>query len=326
MNGPIFIVGAPRSGTTLLRNMLNRHPAIALCDETYFEYYVYRRRRAFGDLADESRRRLLTERYLALRRIARLPIDRGALAAALNKKGDTYREFFCTLLAAFAATHGKPRWGEKTPQHTAFAPTLCVWYPDCALIHLVRDPRDVVASLLQMPWGRRSVTANARAWHDCVRAARTCAKLPNYLQVRYEDLVQNPPATLERICAFIGEAFDPAMLSVRSDPSTAAPWWFDRARESVTTERIELWRQHLTEEQTAAVEGVAGPLLVECGYRPAGTTGSGVARARLWLDDRVDDVRFRLEQIPRMAYYWLAPRRLAAEEAWIDRNATGQRR
>src|SRR6267378_254336 len=80
-NEPIFIVGAPRSGTTLLRNMLNRHPAIAICRETVFFQYVYQRRRTFGSLGElRNRRRLITE-YLSTQRIRLMQMDSQALEA-----------------------------------------------------------------------------------------------------------------------------------------------------------------------------------------------------------------------------------------------------
>src|SRR5216683_1842142 len=164
---PIFIVGAPRSGTTLLRNMLNRHPAIAICHETAFQHFVYRRSRAFGSLSDMRNRRLLVKEYLSTWRVQASQMDLQVLGETLLREGTSYAAFFSSLLRFYAQTHGKRRCGEKTPQHALFTKTLCEWYPDARIIHLVRDPRDVVASLLRMPWASSSVLTNAYQWRQC---------------------------------------------------------------------------------------------------------------------------------------------------------------
>src|SRR5262249_26323473 len=118
---PIFLVGAPRSGTTLLRSMLNRHPCFALCDETFFFYWVARRARAFGDLESDANRRRVVERLLEMRRVRRLGLDADALRARLLAEGTSYARLFESLLRCYADAQGKARCGEKTPQHALFA-------------------------------------------------------------------------------------------------------------------------------------------------------------------------------------------------------------
>ena len=111
---PIFIVGAPRSGTTLLRSMLSRHPQIGLSDETYYFYSVYRRCRTFGDLADESNRKALIESYLATQRMQHLNLDLSRLKGRLMADGTSYPAFFAVILRCYAEAQGKVRSGEKT--------------------------------------------------------------------------------------------------------------------------------------------------------------------------------------------------------------------
>src|SRR5690242_4571314 len=200
-NSPIFIVGAPRSGTTLLRNMLNRHPSIAICRETEFHHLVFQRRRAFGSLIDMRNRQRLVKQYLPTRRIQRMQMDLQGLETTLLREGTSYEAFFASLLRFYAQAHGKRRCGEKTPQHALFTETLCEWYPGATIIHLVRDPRDVVASLLRVPWASHNVLGNAHLWVRCNVAARRSRHRPQYLLVRYEELVAQPELELKRICA-----------------------------------------------------------------------------------------------------------------------------
>ena len=323
-DGPIFVVGAPRSGTSLLRAMLNRHPRLGLCDETFFFYWVAERQRVFGDLADATRRARAIDRFLETRRIARLGLDRALLRTHLQAAALDYPRFFRALLDFYARAQGKARGGEKTPQHALVARTLLDWYPDARLLHIVRDPRDVVASLKRMPWGSGSRLADARLWSACVAAAAACADDPRHgprcLLVRYETLIAEPGPELARVCAFLGEPFVPAMVA--SDPGAKAQksdrWWFDRARGGVETTRVERWRQELAPAEIAVIEWVAGAALARYGYAPAAPPASSALRARARLQAAGAGLARRVRQLPALWYRWFRPDRLAAEEAVID--------
>ena len=160
---PIFIVGAPRSGTTLLRAMLSRHPRVGLSDETYYLYTVYQRCRAFGDLANPANRKALIESYTATQRVQQLEIDLSRLRDRLMAEGTSYPAFCATLLQCYAEAQGKTRAGEKTPAHARYVNTLLEWYPNARVIHLVRDARDVCASLSNMPWSRKAANGQCQA-------------------------------------------------------------------------------------------------------------------------------------------------------------------
>jgi len=131
---PIFVVGSRLSGTTLLRNMLNRHPAIGMCRETDFYHYVYKRRYRFGDLKHLRNRRRLVKQYLGTQRLQRMQLDLEALQERLLREGTSYPAFFGSLLCFYADKQEKKRCGEKTPEHALFTETLCNWYPDASII------------------------------------------------------------------------------------------------------------------------------------------------------------------------------------------------
>jgi hypothetical protein len=297
--------------------MLNRHPEIGLCDETFYFYYVYNRQRAFGDLTDPSNRQRLVERYLATHRMLRLQLDREALAAVLLEEGTSYEEFFLALLRFFARSLGKRRFGEKTPQHAWEAQRLLDLYPEARIVHLIRDPRDVVASLNRMPWGEGSASANARVWQSCVRAAERCAGHPRFLRVRYEDLIADAEAVLRELCSFLGEDYEACMLHP-TEGTQADQWWFQRAQGPLSSDRLEKWRQELTSKEVALIEWIARETLLQHGYEPVGERVRSGDRLRAQLVETGLSVAGRLRKLPRLWYHWFQPTQLAAEEAWID--------
>jgi hypothetical protein len=315
---PLFIVGAPRSGTTLLRAMLNRHPRIGLCDETYFFYYVFLRRRAFGDLAIDANRRRLIDSYFATSRMERLKLDLPRLREKLMAEGTSYPTMFAAIIQFYAESHGKVRAGEKTPHQAWNTAELLDWYPAGKVVHLLRDPRDVTASLFNVPWGRRSAAANASLWVSLTLAAETCRDNPRYLRLRYEDLVAEPERRLTEVCTFMGEAFSPAMLEARQ-PAQADKPWFERAQGALSKDRLGTWKEQLTQDQVALIESVAGPVMEQFGYkRSLPEAGLGL-KIRGRVHHVAEDLKERVLRAPRLWYFWARPRDLAGEEKWVDR-------
>ena len=317
LQGPIFIAGAPRSGTTLLRNLLNRHPQIGMCRETGFFHYVYSRRREFGDLRDAGKRRRLVDEYLSIQRIQRMRVDMEALRARLLREGTSYQSLFTALLRFPAEAAGKALYGEKTP-HTLFLETLWEWYPEAKVIHLLRDPRDVVASLQRMPWAANSVVTNARIWlSDNLRAWGYRAQ-PGYLLVRYEDLVAEPERELRRVCGAIGVDYARCMMIPRLDPTADRPW-FHRAEEPVTPGRSGAWREALTAGDAALIEWVAGRHMDVLGYAASQPAARWpvIARGLGWA--AWDSARRWIGEFPGGWLYVTKSKKLAAEEAAKDR-------
>lgn len=319
IEAPIFIVGASRSGTSLLRNILNRHPRIAICGETHFHHYIYTRRRAFGDLSDPKNRRRLVEEYLALKRL-RFVTDPAGLTEKLMREGTSYQALFTCFVKYHTVSQNKQRWGEKTPQHALFSETLCEWYPGGTIIHMIRDPRDVVASLQKMSWAADSVIQNARRWLKHNLAAQRCSHRPQYLPVRYETLVTQPEQEVARICERLGEEYAPAMLDPQGHSVFPPPVsWTARAQQPITTERLDKWREELTEEEVSQIEWALGPHMETFGYRRALNPPSIPTIVRGLCFAGFDTVRTRLMQLPGIWYYLVRPTKLAKEESWMNR-------
>jgi len=315
---PIFVVGAPRSGTTLLRLILDRHTEIGLCDETFFFYYAVRRRRAFGDLSSSRNRRRLIDAYLSTRRMKEMDLDLRALGDRLEREGTSYAAFFSTLLSFYAEAHGKTRCGEKTPLHAAELPTLAEWYPDCRVVHIVRDPRDVVSSLLRMPWGARSVLRNARVWKHLSAPPDADRAKTERMIIRYEDLVTDPPGTVRSVCDYLSIAYEPRMLAPDPRPPAKRPW-LKRAQEAISTTSVGAWRLELSNEQVRLIEWLCAPEMQSYGYATSQLPASRWLKLRGTGDAIQDAIGERVRRAPRLWYYWARPRALAAEERWLDR-------
>jgi hypothetical protein len=319
MEAPIFIVGASRSGTSLIRNILNRHPRIAICGETHFHHYVYKRRRSFGDLSDLKNRRRLIEEYLALKRL-RFITDPHGLTEKLLREGASYQALFTSFVKYHSVTGSKQRWGEKTPQHAFFAETLCEWYPAGTIIHMIRDPRDVVASLQRMPWAPDTVVPNARRWLSYNLAAHRCSSAPQYLPVRYEALVAHPEQEVARICERLGEEYFPGLLDPQGHEVFPPPVpWTQGALQTITTERLGSWRQQLSPKQVAQIEWIIGPDMDTFGYERVSDHPSSLTIALGLAQAALDTMRTRLTQLPGIWYHLARPTKLSKEEFWMSR-------
>ncbi|HTW63512.1 MAG TPA: sulfotransferase [Bryobacteraceae bacterium] len=312
---PIFIVGSPRSGTTLIRQLLDRHPSIAICDETHFLPLVYARRKAFGDLAVESNRRRLISEYLVNRHFKRASLNAPELAERLSREAISYQAMFTSILTYYADLQGKRRIGEKSPQHALHLETLREWFRDSLIIHMVRDPRACVASMLHKPWSRGSALGNALRWMKLSQAARKFRGQPGYLEVRYEALVTDPDGELRKVCAFVNEEYSPLMLAAEGSFSTDGRTR-DRARRSVSSERLGVWRQELSEAQVAQIEWALGPNLESFGYAREASPASALTVLRGLGGAAFGFARYLMPRLPAACYRFAAPAKLAKYDHW----------
>lgn len=276
---PIFIVGANRSGTTLLRLMLNAHSRIAIPDELeYLDATIagvpVERWRA-PTLSDKAFHAFVSQLFEA-RKTVLDGVDVGALVERVMKGPRDLRYPYEVMLSAWARAHGKPRWGEKTPGNLFYVDVLHAMFPEAQFILVVRDPRAGVTSMQEADFFPRDVVFNALSRRKHHRASREMLRrhLPpsQHLTVRYEDLVAAPEETLRWICSFLGEAFEPTMLSYYRDASEymttdAASTFNVAATRPVTTHRVERWRKVLRPREVALVEQVCAEEMRDYGYQ-----------------------------------------------------------
>jgi len=279
-----FVVGVGRSGTTLLRLMLDAHPEVAVPPETGF----------IPRVATLEGERLRNRFFRVMVRQPAWPdygIPEEDFRRALRGIEDfTVAEGVRCFYATYALARGKARYGDKTPPYRAHMPLIETLLPETRFVHLVRDGRDVALSRRGL-WfeGGQTVADVARAWREGVETARAGGRaVARYLEVRYEDLVADPGAELRRVCAFVDLAFDPAMLRYHEGASERLGEIGDRyARDgslrSARDQRLAAlqsttrppdaglagrWRRDMGEADRAEFEREAGGLLRELGYAP----------------------------------------------------------
>ena len=287
MTPPLVLLGVSRSGTTLLRVVLDRSPGIAIPDESFFVPLLARRH---GRRVEPSR---FLDDVRRLPAVAAWGVSAGDVAPRL-RPGMPAGQAIAAIFEAYAEGQGKPRWGDKTPMYMRHLPLLERLFPEAQYVHLVRDGRDAATSFLQLPEGTftrtwahpASATAFACLWRTEVEAARALGARVGpgrYLEARYEDLVRDAERVVRWNCAFAGLPYAPEMLDVAGSVDVSGKPHQQRLLQPVTA-GVRDWRTELSQMDALAFEAVAGDLLAELGYeilvRPARPPGR---RARLAL-------------------------------------------
>lgn len=291
---PFFIVGAQRSGTTMLRLMLNNHPALAVPFESVFIPEFYRRLGEYGDLREHGNVERLLGDICADRWVQRggLVPDPGAVLA---RGVDSYPALVDAIFSEYARSRGKRRWGDKTPTYVTELDVLWELFPGCRFVHLVRDGRDVALSLSGISWGSSHIPRIAEEWRWKTTLAHKMGRMipDHYLEVRYEDLVREPTAALRAICGFLGEPYSDAMLDYHASGEQEMPQdslqWHRSSVSAPDPSKLDAWKRRMSVPDQILFEEFAGSALDLFGYerlnRPA-TLGSRLRRMRYTLVKR----------------------------------------
>jgi hypothetical protein len=279
-----FVVGVARSGTTLLRFMLDAHSQLAIPPETGFIPTV-------GHLAPLDREGFL-ETVIGFESWPDFHLDAALLRERVRglvhfSVGEGLRAFY----RLYAERLGKPGWGDKTPSYGLLATAIEALLPEARFIHIIRDGRDVALSVRPL-WFAPGPTVEdeARHWAEHVGQTRLeCGRCRHAIEVRYEDLVTAPEPALRRLCAFLDLPFEPGMLS-----------WHEKARERLEEHegrvgadgrvrltrderiaqqrrvatppdrsRVLRWKREMSGEDQRRFQRVAGGMLEALGYEVA---------------------------------------------------------
>jgi len=279
----LFVVGCPRSGTTLLQRMLDNHHLLGVANDTHFiprcleKFAPHLVGRAIAGEAVP-----LTEELVAgvrsYRRFGRLGLGDADVEEAERRSG-SYSEFVTVLYDRFARRVDKPLVGEKTPDYVRRLPLLHGLFPEARVIHIVRDGRDVTLSALDWSggtkgpgkmelWKTEPLAVCALWWRWQVRLGRDAADMlgpARYIEVRYEELVENPESTLRRLSAFLGLSYSAEMLTYYVGKERSEPGLSAKSAWLPPTLGLRDWRTQMTERDVGLFDALAGDLLEELG-------------------------------------------------------------
>jgi len=287
-SAPVFVGGCPRSGTTLVRTMLNSHPELAVPHETLFLVNAYRSRGRWGDLSEAGNRRRLAKWVVRRKksRAGRLTPDPDELVARMVAAPGTLGSVVGAGFRLYADRHDKPRWGDKRPSYALNLDAVFAMFPDAQYVNIVRDPRAAVASIRKISeqpgrvgWYEDGLVAGTDLWERSQKEAeRWKGRLrpEQFHEIQYEQLLEDPAAVLEGIVGFL--ALDPAgiepMLTFHQTVDIKGGNIHPLVAKPLTTETVRKWEQELTREEIALVERELGERMARYGYEPV---ASGVA-------------------------------------------------
>lgn len=299
----IFIVGRGRSGTTLVRAILDSHPLLAIPGESHFLVSMatcrrYREKNGRVDIrgfvAD-----LLASAHFRAWGLAEGEVSDSYLRDPPGNIADALRRPY----ELYARMQGKPRYGDKTPIHVLHIPLLSQLFPEARFLHVIRDGRNVALSYLSVPFGPDTLVEAALRWKWAVRSGRRAGMRlgpTRYMEIRYEALVEDPESVMRGVCSFLDLPFDPIMLR-----------YYDRASDLLgsvdsishhknlllpPTKGLRDWRLEMDPYDVALFDVLAGDLLDELGYRRC-----PVKSRKVWFDARLRHVCLQLHRSQRAA-------------------------
>lgn len=331
--GPVFVVGASRSGTELMVWVLNSNPGLDVTGEThYFDDLRVRLGERAGAPLDPDTARWVEDYFLRLTHrpygqggeVEHARLDRASLqelASELGGSADAYLEAFCRLNYRISgrrdpALGGFERWGEKTPRHVFRIPDILTAFPGAQVVAMYRDPRAVAASYRD--WSSKiSVDAEAKRtresydpsivsllWRATYRAGRAAQERYGHERVRvqrFEDLVGAPEETVRELCDWLGLDHDPAMLEVPMSNSTVETFG---SSIGMSTAPVDRWRERLADHEVATVQLWARREMASLDYprepRASGLRGvlSAVVRLPLAVARAAWANRHRMGRVP----------------------------
>lgn len=246
---PIFIGGEGRSGTTLMRVILDSHPSIACGPETHlfrdpkFEEFFNYSLETWGD------------------RIAKYSYNPENYLATCCEK--MIRRFF----EQYAKRKNKKRWADKTPYNIKAINFFKKIFHEMKFIHVIRDGRDVTASLLRMPWGPADTKSAITGWKDIIESSKVHRGEDYYMEVFYEDLINNFEVTIRKVMDFVGEPYVEDLTQFyKLEHDLGGESSSKQVINPITPTYIGKWKNDLSDEDKKIIDEIAGNTLRELGY------------------------------------------------------------
>ena len=273
---PVFVVGSPRSGTTLLYDILLSAGGFALYlgESNIFNLLAPR----FGDLAVRENREKMLQVWLGSSLFRVSGLEREQIESKILDDCRNAGDFLRTVMDEMARRQGAQRWAGNAPEEILYLRQIKQTIPEALVIHMIRDGRDVSLSLSQkryirpFPWKKRETPEGAALyWEWMVRKGRAAGQwLGNdYIEIRFEDLVADPRSVLRTLSAFLEQQLDYDCVLKNAVGAVAKPNTSFRGSGRGEFNPVARWKQQFTPEQLARVEGLVGNTLKQLGYELA---------------------------------------------------------
>jgi hypothetical protein len=267
--GPLFIVGMQRSGTKLLRTLLNEHPQISIISaETHFLPHWVKTWKRFGDLSDPL---TFAEFYRHMQKCPYFIHTKNRASSTRQQKwyemcksytpDGVYEALMRTDTGVDYRSNGI--WGDKSTSYLNHLPLLKTLFPQAKVIHIIRDVRDYCLSV-DKAWKKNMIRA-AQRWVDSITKARLDSHsfATDYLEIKYEDLLEDPEQQLEKCCRFLGLESNSAMLNLSRAPENIGD---AKGYHQIKSDNKNKYRVAMTPYHCQKIEAIAGEILGSLGY------------------------------------------------------------
>ena len=266
--GPLFVVGMPRSGTKLLRGLLNEHSSVAIpLNETEFLPHWLNNWSDFDDISAPAGFEAFHAHVSGSSYFTHRLEEHGRLISAdlwrSQCRDFTPQAVFEALIRHDAAVPPGTIWGDKSPGYLSHLPLLKAAFPKARFVHIIRDVRDYCLSM-NHAFGKSTIRA-AQRWRDGISSARQEAHAfkNDYVEVLYEDLLNDPKHHLQLLCNFVGIDFEPGMLRLsRPTENIGAA----KGQQQIVRTNTEKWRTKMPDRERVLIERLSGDVLRSLGY------------------------------------------------------------
>jgi len=314
---PVFVLGCPRSGTTVLYHMLLSAGNFAMYRAESNVYSVLQPQ--FGSLRSESNRKKLLGLWLKSRQFRDSGLDAEDIRAKIMRDCHSAGDFLRIVMEETARRQNVDRWADCTPDHLLYMPEIKRQIPNALVVHIIRDGRDVALSYVQQGWAypfvwdhKEHLSVAGLFWEWIVSRGREYGRAlgSDYYELHYEDLVEKPHQTLRALGEFVGQELDYDKIQQAGIGSVSAPNTSFSSDSDGVFNPVRRWEKKMNSEQLAEFESLAGDFLQEMGYPLSSTPRHDFRSLRLrstylagftlrhWLKSRTPLGRFaKLERM-----------------------------
>jgi hypothetical protein len=275
---PVFVLGSPRSGTTLLYHMLLSSGGFAVYRSETHVFNILEA--AYGDLKNRSNRKRLMKAWLGSKLFQISGLDAREIERKVLSDCTNGGEFLTTVMGAVAEKQGAERWADCTPDHLLYLDRIKETIPDALFVHVIRDGRDVALSMEKQGWIRplpgdagQGLMVSGLYWEWVVsRGRQACLSLGgDYCEIHFEDLVQNPKSVLPRLSRFLAHDLNYDRIHEVGIGSVLEPnSSFNAGSPGEDFNPVARWKQAISQRDLVRMEALIGNTLLGLGY-PIGT-------------------------------------------------------